>query len=65
VFDAFGCDQLAGQFFEALRFSSQHNDFEAVVMVEVDVKRRQNLMEMVMLQLGQRLLHARFVVVVN
>jgi hypothetical protein len=65
VFDAFGADEGIGQRFDFGDFAGGDDDFEAVVMVEVDVQSRENVVMVAVLKFRQLFLELADVVVVN
>ena len=65
VFDAFGGYQFVGDFLDRAGLSSDDEDFEAIVVVEVDVEGGNDDLVMVVLDVGKRRLDVLFVVVVK
>jgi hypothetical protein len=54
VFDAFGGNQLVGNFFDKRCLAAHHQHFQAIMVVKVNVDGGNNDFVMVMLNVGQR-----------
>ena len=65
VFDALGGNEFIGNFADDRRLAAHEQNFQAVMVVEMDVDSRKNDVVMVVLDVGQRFLHMHFVVVVD
>ena len=65
MFYPFGGNQLLGDLLDSVRAPSNDQDFQAIVMVEVDVEARNDDIVVVMLNVRQRGLDAGLMMVVN
>ena len=65
VLDALGADKSVGEALDLARLAAQDHDLEAVVRVEMDVKRRQDRLVMGVLMLGELVAEVGDVVVVD
>ncbi len=65
VFDALRADQRIGDFLHILCLTLDHQHFEAIVVIEVDVHGRKNILVMVVLHVRQFFVQHAHVVVVN
>ena len=65
VLDTFSTDEPVGQGLEGRGFASHDEDFQAVVMVEMDVESGNDGLAVVVLEGGQRFLHMPGMVVID
>jgi hypothetical protein len=65
VLYAFSADQLIGNSFDQWRLAPNDEHFEAIVVIQVDVQRRDDRFVMVVLEVGQGLLQSVFVMVID
>lgn len=65
MFDAIGSDQLIGDFLHSRGLASHRQNFQAVVVVQVDMKRGKDHIMMIMLDIGEGRLHMLAVMIVN
>lgn len=65
MLDTFGRDEFVGNFLNRPSFASERQHFHAVVVVKVDVQRRDDQLVVLVLNVRQRRLHVRTVVIIN
>jgi hypothetical protein len=65
MLDAFGRNQFIRNFFDDAGFAAYDKHFKAIVMIQMNVNRGNNNFVMIVLNIGQRCLHVRFVMVIN
>ena len=65
MFDALGADQSVGNLLYHARFSSDYQNFQAIIVIQVDVQGGKYVVEMRMLQAGQLFIEQPDVVVVH
>ena len=63
MLDAFGADQSVAERANAARIAAHYQNFEAVIVIEMDVKRGNDEVGVIVLQIGERALQRRFVMV--
>lgn len=65
MFDAFGGEQSIGHLTNAVGSPAHGEDFETVVVIEVDMQRGDDQVAVVMLDVGEQVQQMRFVMVVD
>lgn len=65
VFHAFGADERIGNLPDGLRHTLYHQYFQAVVVIQMDMKRGEDVVVVVVLQIGQPLAQKSHMMIVN
>ena len=65
VFHAFGGDERVSEFFHRGYATAHDDDFQAVVVIEMDVERGDDALAVIVLQIGERFLQMAFVMIEN
>ncbi len=63
MFHALGGDESVGEQADAMRFAAHHQNFEAIIMVEMNVERRNDQLGVVVLHIGEQRLQTRLMMV--
>jgi hypothetical protein len=65
VLDAFGCDQPIRKGFDSRGSSTHHQNLQAIVMIQVNMKGGNNRVPMIVLDIRERFLHVRGMMVID